>query len=89
MAKKPPSTPVTYKESWIVVCDKEKYALTGEQMDVLKQATVKGQRGLVWFDKFAISIPHISSIYLESKKPDIQYLPEGEPDMLPLSGTGY
>lgn len=37
------------------------------QLKVLKEATKSGERGLIWFGDFAISIPHIKSVYLESR----------------------
>ncbi len=62
-----PSEPLMqpeFEEEWAVVVDKEVFALNKKEADLLKKATIAGQRGLVWFPKFAISIPHISAIYL-------------------------
>lgn len=47
---------------WEVVVGKQIFTLTGKQVDIIKQADKQGMRGMVWFDKFAISIPHIQSV---------------------------
>lgn len=47
--------------SWEVFIGRERYVLNEEQVTHLKQAGKQGA-SLVWFDNFAISIPHISSI---------------------------
>jgi hypothetical protein len=39
-----------------------KLKLKTKPIEILKTATTQGLRGLVWFDGFAISIPHITSI---------------------------
>ena len=41
---------------------RETFTLNQEEAEVLHKATVSGVRGMVWFDNFAISIPHIQSI---------------------------
>ena len=58
---KPPSTQQGYEDYWVVECNKDTFELNEKQADLLKKATTEGSRGLVWFDKFAISIPHVSS----------------------------
>ena len=58
-------TQVTCSESWEVSTGKEKHVLNSKQIKILKEASLHGQQRLVWFDKFAISIPHISSINLK------------------------
>ena len=57
-------TPVVFDddELWEVRTQDKTYKLTGKQAQILKNATTQGLRGLVWFDSFAISIPHITSI---------------------------
>lgn len=60
-----------FKETWIVKVGKKDYELNEKQIVILKEADLQGQRGIVWFDGFAISIPHIESIYLVER-----YLPQ-------------
>lgn len=55
-------------EEWAVVVGKEVFYLNEKQIQLLKKADLSGQRGILWFDEFAISIPHIQSIYLTSKR---------------------
>lgn len=50
------------KDEWIVVINKEEFVLNGKQTELLKKASQANLRGLIWFDKFAISIPHIQSV---------------------------
>ncbi len=67
----PESKPSPYMENdcnWVVTVGKEKFYLNGKQIQVIKNADKMGMRGMVWFDKFAISIPHIQSISYEGKK---------------------
>lgn len=50
-------------------------------MQVIKQASASGIRGLVWFKDFAISIAHIHSIKKQKKpietwKPEYDLLPD-------------
>lgn len=49
-------------DSWIVRVDREEYNINGKQAQVLKDASLAGMRGLVWFDGLAVSIPHIKSV---------------------------
>lgn len=49
-------------EVWEVVTQNRTYQLTGKQAQGLKDLTNAGSRGLVWFDGFALSIPHITSV---------------------------
>lgn len=49
-------------------CDKQEFVLSEKEIEVLKQASAQGNRGLVWFKGFAISIAHIQSI-TKQKKP--------------------
>lgn len=56
---------------WIVVCGKKEFVLSDSQIQVLKEADLAGQRGIVWFDKFAISIPHIEVMYVDYRRVDI------------------
>lgn len=62
------STQVEYDEQWGVVAGKEVFTLDEKQIQILKQADTSGHRGIVWFSKFAISIPHIQAIYLISRQ---------------------
>jgi len=61
-------TPATYKEIWAVVIGKETFFLNEIQVGVLKNAMVSGNRGAIWFEKFAISIPHVQCVYLVEKR---------------------
>ena len=55
-----PLMPAIYDdEGWELGTGKDVFKLSGSQVKALKQATEAGQRGLVWFDGFSISIPHI------------------------------
>lgn len=56
-----------YSEEWAVIAGNETFVLDENQVQILKQATLEGQRGLIWFEKFAISIPHIQAIYRMSR----------------------
>lgn len=49
-------------ELWEVKTHDKTHRLTGKQAQILKDATTQGLRGLVWFNGFAISIPHITSV---------------------------
>lgn len=66
--RKEESMQVEYKEQWGVAAGKENFILDEKQIQILKQADLNGHRGIVWFEKFAISIPHIQSIYLISRQ---------------------
>ncbi len=66
-----------YEEEWGVQVGKELFVLNSKQAKILREADLAGQRGIVWFEKFAISIPHIQSIWRISKRIKNQ-LPEGE-----------
>lgn len=55
--------------SWIVSIGKKEFELSDAQMEILRQATTAGKQGLVWFNGFAISIPHISFIHKKTKPP--------------------
>lgn len=65
-----------FEEEWAVQIGKEQFVLNNRQIKLLKEADLSGQRGIVWFDKFAVSIPHIQSIWLISRRIKNQ-LPEG------------
>lgn len=54
-------------EEWIVVIGKESFTLNKKQMDIIREANTSGNRGIVFFDKFAISIPHIQCAYLTKR----------------------
>jgi fructosamine-3-kinase len=55
------------EEEWEVSTGKKSYTLNSAQAQALKEVTSNGGRGLVWFDKFAVSIPHIVSVELVKK----------------------
>lgn len=74
------STQAVFEEEWGVQIGKELFVLNGKQIKLLKEADISGQRGIIWFDNFAISIPHIQSIWLINRRIKNQ-LPEGaKPD---------
>lgn len=50
-------------EVWEVKTQDKTYQLNGSQAQGLRDATSQGLRGLIWFKDFAISIPHITSVY--------------------------
>lgn len=62
MTEKQPLTQVVCEEEWVVSVGDKQFTLTKKQVDLLKEATTKGSRGIIWFDKFAISIPHITYV---------------------------
>ena len=64
IVEKQQSTPAIFEddERWQVTTQNETYILSGKQAQLLKDATTKGLRGLVWFKDCAISIPHIVSV---------------------------
>jgi len=57
-----------YEEEWNVVVGKETFSLNEKEIAFLKEKTVSGERGIVWFGKIAISIPHIEAIYRVSRR---------------------
>lgn len=57
-----------YKETWAVIVGKEKFVLDEKQIQVLKKADLSGHRGVLWFDDFAISLPHVTAIYRLSRQ---------------------
>lgn len=66
-------------ETWIVVINKTKYSLTQNQAELLRRAINSGNRGIITFDQFSISIPYIEEFYLESKTLNPKYqLEQGE-----------
>lgn len=75
---------MSLQADWIVVVDKKEFALSEEQYQLLKRASLSGKT-MVWFDSFVISIPHIS--YMEKvkkyRKTGISepLLPEGLPNL--------
>lgn len=68
MGTKEESMQAICEEMWVVDAGKDTFELNPEQVEVLKQASVSNSRGLVWFKEFAISIPHVMSVRLKSKK---------------------
>ncbi len=62
------STQPVFEEEWGVQVGKELFVLNERQIKLLKEADLSGQRGIIWFDKYAISIPHIQSILLLSRR---------------------
>ena len=68
METKEELTQPVFEEEWAVQIGKEQFVLNERQIKLLKEADLSGQRGIVWFDKFAISIPHIQSVLLVSRR---------------------
>lgn|GEM_PF-6484122 len=62
------STQVVCEEEWEVNVGKKTFTLNPKQVNVLKEATKAGARGIVWFDDFGISIPHINYITRSSRR---------------------
>ena len=65
--KQESSMPVIFSKdsTWEVVVGRDRFLITGNQASVLKKATEQGIK-MIWFEKVAISIPHITSISLIS-----------------------
>ena len=57
--------PISRPQKWEVVVGKERFILNEKQVAELKKRDQEGMRGMIWFDKFAISIPHIQSVHFE------------------------
>lgn len=53
---------VRSEHRWSVIVGKKEYILDGNQIEILKEMSLAGKSSIVWFGKFAISIPHISSM---------------------------
>ncbi len=62
------STQVVCEEEWEVNVGKKTFTLNPKQVSVLKEATKAGARGIVWFDDFGISIPHINYVTRLSRR---------------------
>ena len=67
MPKNKPLMQVICEEEWVVNMGKKEFLLTKQQVRLLREVTTQGARGLVWFDKFAISIPHIVYVARRSR----------------------
>ena len=53
-----------WEEEWMVITNtKGKYTLSKMQAIVLKEAIAKGNRGMIMFETFSISIPYIAEFY--------------------------
>ena len=63
------STPPMLNEVWVVIVGKQRFELSGEQVAILKRADTSGQRGMIWFDKFAINLFNIECLYLDRTIP--------------------
>ena len=78
-----------YEEIWrVIMSTKGEYTLSKIQARILQQAIASGNRGIVMFQTFAISIPYVSEFYREKRflKGALQ-LPEraGEKPFKPVS----
>lgn len=67
------STQPQYSEQWAVIVDRKEYVLNEKEIEILRGADQSGMRGMIWFKDFAISIPHISSIYLNDRRIKLQF----------------
>lgn len=63
-------------EVWTVSTGKAKYTLNGSQAQLIKTASLSGQRGLIFFDGFAISLAHIVSMERQKTNAEVQQLEE-------------
>lgn len=50
-------------ERWAIRVDKKVFYINGNQKENIKQLMENGSRAIIWFNDFAISIPHIQYIY--------------------------
>ena len=57
-----------YEEEWLVVMNTNgEYTLSKVQARILQQAIAQGNRGIIMFRTFAISIPYIAEFYMVSR----------------------
>jgi len=64
------------KEKWIVKINTgNEYVLGGNQAKLLQDAIATGNRGIIMFQTFSISIPYIAEFYRESSSEN-NYLPK-------------
>jgi hypothetical protein len=75
-------TPQT-SNKWSVICGGKEFILSQSQLDAIKKANKEGVGGIVWFNTFAISLSHISSITLIKKQVNT-WNPNYEPENLPV-----
>ena len=77
-----------YEEEWLVVINtKGEYTLSKVQARILQQAIAQGNRGIVMFTTFSISIPYIAEFYRTRRYlKGITALPERatEPEYKPI-----
>lgn len=59
---------VICEEEWEVSTGKETFVLSPQQFELLKKAMESGQRGMIFFKDFGISIPHISHTKLRRRE---------------------
>lgn len=53
-----------YEEEWLVIMNtRGEYTLSKVQARILQQAIAQGNRGMIMFKTFAISIPYIAEFY--------------------------
>jgi len=53
-----------FEEEWLVRTNsKEEYRLSKKQAWVIQEAVAKGERGIIMFDSFSISMPYIVDFY--------------------------
>lgn len=57
-----------YEEVWIVVMNtRGRYKLSKDQARIVQKALVRGERGAIVFETFAISIPYIAEFFREKR----------------------
>ena len=53
-----------YEEEWrVIINTKGEYTLSGRQARILQREIASGNRGIVMFETFSISIPYIAEFY--------------------------
>lgn len=60
-------------EEWIVVVNRNTYHLNEKQAKLLNDAIANGNRGIVQFKDFVISVPYIQELYLNRRWRDEKY----------------
>lgn len=50
------------KKCWLIFVGKKEYRLTDSQYQFMKNENMKKGTTMFWFEKFSISLPHVSSM---------------------------
>lgn len=82
-----------YEEEWTVVMNtKGKYVLGKAQAKILQQAIATGNRGIIMFKTFSISIPYVAEFYRTRRYlKDAKLLPSKatEEEYVPMAPEAY